>query len=544
MRFTRLASTILLIAPLALAPSLAQNPPAPGTTAPTLKVYSRETIVDVTVTDAKGNPVHGLTQSNFTVKEDHKPQPIRSFEEFRALVPPRPELPPHTYTNLQPSTGATNILLLDGLNSAPPDSANPDQVSDAFGLLATAKNEVRKYLRTMPVGTPVAVLGLSSLHLQVLQNLTSDRQLLGPSIDGAQIDLNGRAFNPESWCAQRASWNEATMDALEQIAAYVSGIKGKKNLIWFTVPNPTLTEPAMRPKCLPDPSVHLQKAYDLLMASQVAVYPIDIVRPSPLDGMAILSLESIAEATGGEAFYHTNDLAGAMGRAIDHGSSYYTLSYPPPSKEYDGRHHSIDIKVDKPGLKLAYRNSYYADDPAAIRVAPGLSSANPPEIGQPIDVPKAMGRNMPTSHQILFDVQIEPSTTAPTPAEPPGTILGTLDPAVKAKLKDKPLTRYGFSYSIPAAQLTFTPAPGNTHKGSVELDLAAFDTDGKLVTGLSQTVTMPLADARYKQFIQGPFRFVQQIDLPPGQLFLRIGVLDRTSNKVGTLEIPLTVPKY
>jgi hypothetical protein len=54
---------------------------------------------------------------------------------------------------------------------------------------------------------------------------------------------------------------------------------------------------------------------------------------------------------------------------------------------------------------------------------------------------------------------------------------------------------------------------------------------------------MPLSDDKYKQFIQGPFRFSQQIDLPAGQLFVRIGILDRTSNKVGTLEIPLTATK-
>ena len=49
--------------------------------APTLKVYSRETIVDVTVTDAKGNPVHGLTRDDFTVEEDGHPQPISGFYE-------------------------------------------------------------------------------------------------------------------------------------------------------------------------------------------------------------------------------------------------------------------------------------------------------------------------------------------------------------------------------------------------------------------------------------------------------------------------------
>jgi hypothetical protein len=38
-------------------------------------------------------------------------------------------------------------------------------------------------------------------------------------------------------------------------------------------------------------------------------------------------------------------------------------------------------------------------------------------------------------------------------------------------------------------------------------------------------------------------RFFQQIDLPVGQLFIRVGVLDTTSNKVGTLELPLKVGK-
>jgi hypothetical protein len=127
------------------------------------------------------------------------------------------------------------------------------------------------------------------------------------------------------------------------------------------------------------------------------------------------------------------------------------------------------------------------------------------------------------------------------PNDPP--VLGTLDPAVKEKLQGKPLTRYGFQYAIPARQIAFTPGPGNTRRGSLEIDIAAYDADGKLVTGLSQTVKLPLSDAKYQQFIQGPFRFFQQLDLPSGQLFLRIGILDPASNKIGTLEIPLTIPK-
>ncbi len=73
------SSMIALTLFLATIELVAQSPqPSPQTTAPTLHVYSRETIVDVTVTDAKGNPVHGLTRDDFTIKEDNKPQPIRA----------------------------------------------------------------------------------------------------------------------------------------------------------------------------------------------------------------------------------------------------------------------------------------------------------------------------------------------------------------------------------------------------------------------------------------------------------------------------------
>jgi hypothetical protein len=49
---------------------------------PTLHVTSREIVVDVMVTDAKGNAVHGLKQTDFSIEENGKPQPIRSFREF------------------------------------------------------------------------------------------------------------------------------------------------------------------------------------------------------------------------------------------------------------------------------------------------------------------------------------------------------------------------------------------------------------------------------------------------------------------------------
>src|ERR1019366_4526126 len=62
--------------------------PAQQATAPTLHVYSRETVIDVLATDDKGQPVTGLTRDDFTIEEDGHPQPIRSFSEYDKTLPP------------------------------------------------------------------------------------------------------------------------------------------------------------------------------------------------------------------------------------------------------------------------------------------------------------------------------------------------------------------------------------------------------------------------------------------------------------------------
>jgi VWFA-related protein len=595
-------------------PALAQTIPP----APTLEVYSRETIVDVTVTDAKGSPVHGLTQSDFAVKEDNKPQSIRSFEEFGSTTPttpkPFPKLPPNVYTNLQPppASSALNILLLDFVNTAPvlaadccriipcpyppmgrkpPDGptdqqcsspgAGPQEVGRAIAAQRRVKLDAMNYLQHLPAGTRVEVIGMWwPGTLRVLQGVTSDPALLSAAVDTMNYDTNstvgsgGTRDLQDQFCAQADGRDRMTLEVLQQIATDLIGIKGRKNLIWFTVGTPYITDPSTRPGCLPDYSIGLTRADSLLLAAQVALYPVDArgIMTMPDDLLELsgklalnistmppaphseamedyvykvsseqLSLEDWAERTGGAAFYNTNDLAGALAKAIDKGSNYYTLSYIPPGANFDGRYHKIKIEVTHPGLHLTYRNGYAAEDPSTFKPAPGLTlAATLPETTSTdpaAQMQLAMGRAMPASTGILFDVQVEPSTIPPNPADSP--ILGTLDPS----LKDKPLTRYAFQYAIPARQIAFASGPNGTHNASLELDLAVYDADSKLVTGLSQTVKMPLSDAKYQQLIQGPFRFFQQLDLPSGPLFLRIGILDRASGKIGTLEIPLTVPR-
>jgi len=545
---------------------------APQSSGITLKVTSRETVVDVTVTDAKGNPVHGLTQADFTVKEDGKAQPIRSFEEFGSEAVPEPEkMPPNVYSNRQPppASSAVNILLLDFTNAAPilavdccipplPITWGSASLFRAMERQRHVKQYAMQYLHDMPAGTRVAVLGSANTgHLRVLQGVSSDPALLSAAVDSMQYDTNAsmeiypsnvpnyEQMTIDSWCSQQAVRNRMTLESLNQIAADAVGIKGRKNLLWFTTGIPTMTDPNYNPvsqHCLPDYSTDLKKTYGLLAAAQVTVFPIS-VRGVPAEADQIgeswpdehLSLEAVAEATGGTAYYNSNDLEAGISKAIASGSDYYTLTYVPPGTKYDGRHHTIKLEADRPDLHLIYRDEYYAEDPSKMTPTVGLTlTTTLPEVNAG-DMKAAMCRNLPTSSALLFYLAVEPSSEPAKPDDPPE--MGTLDPS----FKDKPLTRYTFSYSISAGRLAYSNGPNATHNGSLELDLAAYDADAKLVTGLSQTVTMSLNDKTVAN--KEPLSFSQQIDLPAGQLFVRIGVLDHTSNKVGTLEIPLKVEK-
>ncbi|HEV2646939.1 MAG TPA: VWA domain-containing protein [Acidobacteriaceae bacterium] len=275
-------ATLLLAATL---PTLAQQPPNPPPT--TLKVTTRLTQVDITATDASGHPVHGLTQSDFTVKEDNKPQPIKNFEELSTQKPAPteapPQLPPNVYTNAQPqppTTGAINVLLVDNVTTGSDLKIHLEYVT------ATTR-EATKFLKTMPAGTQVILLDLTT-QLQIVQPLTTDRDILLAALRSIVYKQNARTTLPcipgarcdatlIDDCNAANAQGQLVVGGLDAASAYLAGIQGRKNILWFTPGIPWLTDFSSydRVPCLQDHTAELQRDFNLLAASQAALYPID-----------------------------------------------------------------------------------------------------------------------------------------------------------------------------------------------------------------------------------------------------------------------------
>ncbi len=247
------------------------------------------------------------------------------------------------------------------------------------------------------------------------------------------------------------------------------------------------------------------------------------------------SLQDFATATGGTAYYNRNDLDAALGEAIATGSDYYSLSYVPPLAKYDGIYHKISVTVGRPDIHLVYREGYTSLDPAK-KPEPAAKTSEKTLPSPDASLYAAMAHGAAPSTQVLFLVRVTPSAA---PAHPGDPVLGHLNPNLK--LKGKPLVRYDFTYVIRPDQITLTEAPDGKRQAGIEFTVAAYDGEGETVNVLRQTVSLSIAPAKLATFLQGPSSVLLQIDLPPGNLFVRTGMRDLPSNRVGTLEIPLNV---
>jgi VWFA-related protein len=537
-----------------------QEPNSAGQTS-AIKSEVRIVLVDVVVTQGKGESVGGLHKEDLKVTEDGRPQTISFFQEHKGgkvLAVALPPMPPDVYTNYPTikSTDSINVLLLDSLNTQATDQT-------------FVRPQMAKYLEAAlaaPLGTRVAIFTLGQ-KLRMVRGFTADsseslKALIDPKA-GTEAKFEPQMASPgrkasehlmcfgirspagQEACEQFIAEEEAsrsadrvvmTLQAFQALARYLSRFPDRKNVMWVSGSFPLSFFPETNPR-----GVHrkeyrseIRQTADLLTADQVAVYPIsaralvaeeatsadNYGRPVH-DGYSDrafdqIAMETLARDTGGRPFYNTNDLSDAMTEAINSGSHYYTLTYTPTNMKMDGKYRRIEVKGTNGSYKLAYRRGYYADNPKTGQAAEQ-------DVARDQLLP-LMSFGMPDFAEILYKVRVAPL--------PGGS---NADPKKSA-------VRYGVDFAVSPQDVKLEISAGGVRSGNIQVALVAYDYDGKALNAVTKKIPIHLQPDVFATLQKVGFQLHEEIDLPRGDVFLQTGIYDLAASHAGTLGIPLRIP--
>ncbi len=588
---------VCCIAMIALAVPLLAQTAAPSANAPntTLRVNSRAVLVDVVVTDRDGKPVTGLKQDAFAVAEQGKPQAISFFEEHTgapaAAPTAMPKFPPDVFSNFSPfpQPAAVNVLLLDSLNTRMENQSFVHQ-------------QAMKFLKELKPGSRMAIFTMG-LGLHFVQGFTDDPALLFTALDNkknnevqssvmlksqdesnTQQSLVGMMSSPEgngataapaqmiaalqNFMKENDNARETdrvllTMENLQRLATFLNGFPGRKNVIWFS------ESPMIAQRVDPQTEDVWEKTRNMLAAARVALYPVDargveasgfyqaqnvlspsITTPSQLIGgsgaqsTALMAeagqrdaeqsqMRRIAVDTGGKAFVNTNGLSDVLAKITTESADFYTISYTPTNTTMDGTYRNIDVKVAGAKFNLSYRRGYIARDmdlPGSSLATRGqaiqkLAAQNP---GAADPLLPFMDLGMPQSEQILYVTKIQPLT-----------------PKVEAVAAEQSGQKnagqgYAVDFSVALKDLDLKLDSDGLHKGVINISLVAYDRYGKIASRKDHLVTLNIKHDVYATFQQTGVQLHAEIAVPKGQYWLRTGVYDQGSHKVGTMEVALS----
>jgi VWFA-related protein len=532
------------------------------------KTSSRLVLVDVVVTNSKGEPVPDLQAEDFLVTENGVPQPVRSFSFQQQAARERSapdaagqKTAPDIVTNVPryKKGDIWNVIVLDALNSPMLDQSNTRQ-------------QLLHVLEKLP-DQPVAVYVLGT-QLRLIQDFSSDPQVLRQAIAGLKNKASALLDNPkggheaeryegvwfgslpvqaqssilrwegESTASRTRSRLQLTLDALNAIAFNLKSLPGRKNLIWVSEGFPFSIEPGQVVQARDYVSGHNYKVYisqtaNNLLDSQIAIYPIDSrgiltsqVYDSASRGYGAIggesqiginstvseennnlnathtSMQEVAERSGGKAFYNRNEIGNAIVESMNDGGTYYTLGYYPSNHDWNGKFRHIGVKVRRAGAKLRHRSGYFALEPASF--------AQETQAEQARLFNQAMDLNSPVSTQLLFQARVLP----PSP-QTQGQIV--------------------VNYLVTASGLAFSKSADGLQHSSVICAVEVYSEKGESVRKDGTVMDAALQPEVYEKIVRQGFPCQEKISLPPGEYLVRLGVRDNTTGAIGTADTKVSV---
>ncbi|WP_433965341.1 VWA domain-containing protein [Tunturiibacter gelidiferens] len=365
---------------------------------------------------------------------------------------------------------------------------------------------------------------------------------------------------------------QLSLSALDELSRYLAGIPGRKNLIWFSGAFPTtiLRDAQTTGNEFAgnaDMQDEVNKTLGLLARSRVAVSPVDArgLEPPPSASSSErgespdtqqltygttslmprdnqlyhdvasehITMQEMAEATGGMALYNTNGLSNAIDKVIAAAHSYYTLSYTPPGGKRAGALREITVKLKQSGMHLAYRHEYSSD---LTFSQSGTAGAMPPPGGSSAAVRASMAPYTADATEVLFEVSPRRVESSAAPAAASGA------PATKwvgeTAFEDGPHVQYTVTLNFDPKTVSFTESPDGKVHGVLDFILIIYDAKGRQIDSKLDRAVLDLEPARYKKLLSDGMRFRFNLVLPSqGDEILRFGVHDAVTDHIGTFEL-------
>ncbi len=521
----------------------AQGDAAASSNSFTLKVQTDLVLTDVVVRDRKtGAPIRGLRREDFTILENGKPQATASFDEQnvdRALQLPatatvtgRAGVPAAAALGASVAQGASAlrdhrlIVLFFDTTSLQPDDL--DRVQAA----------ARDYINTrMENADLLSVVSLGST-LSLDQDFTSDKQKLlravGRYSGGTQqgygpgaTSTTNQVEDSTAFTADDTEYNDINTDrelyAIAAIAKALGPLNQKKSLLYFSggiqrdgIENQASLRATINAAVRSNLSIYSVDARGLQ-----AISPLGDASTGSLRGNAAYTggalqnnldanynsqevLATLSSDTGGKAFFDNNDFAPAFAQVQNDTASYYVLGFHSTDTARDGRYRKLEIRVNRPDLKLSYRPGYYA--PADFEHSNGEQRERDLEAALNSDLPAT---DLPVYLQPFFFRDAADRYTVPV------------------------------SLLVPGSQIPFK-AGGNRDKATLDVIGNVKDAKGRVLEQVRDTVKLAV-DAT-QQVTRKNIQYAATLTLPPGVYHLKFVVRENETGKLGSFETDVRVP--
>jgi VWFA-related protein len=347
----------LALAPVVLAQEPPQEPQAKGQFGE--KIDVNEVLLDVLVTDSKGNVIVGLKPEDFVVKENGKPVELTglTFYSDRRLIGSAKEgvkvdeVPEDRFF----------ILFFDD---------QKDEAVDAPALLARqveAGQRARDWvLKSRQPADWVAVVSYDK-KLKVQQDFTRDGRALAEAIGAAMKGKDAEGNWPSrikpgegpSLYANLPKGNalrdetENIYDALKVLAESAGQIRGRKNLVMFTT---GFGEVNSFGQYIPDQRYY-PGTVQALNDNNVAVYSLDLVPAGTIHALSD-AMTKLSNETGGQYYTNFSTFTTPLKQIGEENSGYYLLSYRSEQPAGKRGFQEVDVDTTNPEFRVRARKGY------------------------------------------------------------------------------------------------------------------------------------------------------------------------------------------